>query len=166
MAGISSQSKRKRSEDEEDEMALFRRVRIKTSIFLPDKDSRPGSPESISSVVSLGTASDDDLNMLGDNSNRDVPFQYTQDQRRFLSALLDTFEAANDKIGQLEGDVLKFIQYLRGHLKEDTLIPINRYLSEKLIVALEEDYDSRRNYQCIPVKKQHTLSLTGSWYSE
>jgi hypothetical protein len=64
MAGKSSQLKRKRSEDKMDEVALFRRVRIKTAIFLPDNKSRPGSHESISSVVSLGTASEDDLNML------------------------------------------------------------------------------------------------------
>lgn len=39
--------KRKRSDDEDEEMALFRRVRIKTSIFLPAKESRPGSPASV-----------------------------------------------------------------------------------------------------------------------
>ena len=44
ISGGSSHSKRKRSDDEDEEMGLFRRVRIKTSIFLPAKNSRPGSP--------------------------------------------------------------------------------------------------------------------------
>lgn len=38
--------KRKAPLDEDEEMALFRRVRIKTSIVLPAPDSRPGSPNS------------------------------------------------------------------------------------------------------------------------
>jgi hypothetical protein len=41
----SSKSKRKLPHDEDEEMALFRRVRIKTLIVLPAPDSRPGSPE-------------------------------------------------------------------------------------------------------------------------
>lgn len=37
-------AKRKKPHDEDEEMALFRRVRIKTSIVLPTASSRPGSP--------------------------------------------------------------------------------------------------------------------------
>jgi len=47
MAEKSSQSKRKRNKDDDEEMALFRRVRIKTSIFLLAKESRPVSPVSV-----------------------------------------------------------------------------------------------------------------------
>jgi hypothetical protein len=53
MSGRSSQLKRKRNEDEDEEMALFRRVRIQNSHFLPAKDSRPGSPVSTSSAASV-----------------------------------------------------------------------------------------------------------------
>jgi hypothetical protein len=49
-----SQLKRKRDEYEEDEMAIFRRVRIKTSILLPAEESRPGSPASVSDDDSTG----------------------------------------------------------------------------------------------------------------
>jgi hypothetical protein len=44
VGGKGSHSKRKRSDDEDEDMILFRRVRIKTSIFLPAKESRPGTP--------------------------------------------------------------------------------------------------------------------------
>jgi hypothetical protein len=37
--------KRKRQQDEDEEMGIFRRVRIKTSIVLPSPSSRPSSPE-------------------------------------------------------------------------------------------------------------------------
>lgn len=38
------QLKRKRLQDEDDEMALFRRVRVRTSLTLPSLEPRPGSP--------------------------------------------------------------------------------------------------------------------------
>lgn len=53
MSGKSSQLKRKRNEDKEEDIALFRRVRIETSLFLPAKDSRPKSPVSTSSAASV-----------------------------------------------------------------------------------------------------------------
>jgi hypothetical protein len=51
-AGKPSQLKGRKTDDEDEEMALFRRVRINTSIFLPAMNSRPGSPASVFSSIS------------------------------------------------------------------------------------------------------------------
>jgi hypothetical protein len=57
---VTAARKRKRPGDDDYYLTLFRRVRIKTSIFLPAKDSRPGSP----AVELSGTMDDDEHNAV------------------------------------------------------------------------------------------------------
>jgi hypothetical protein len=102
-----SQLKQERVDDDDEEMGLFRRVCIKTSIVLPAADWRPGSP-----LLLWTTQSSDisDVDLQNDSVKEMLDLESTNKRiGNPATAETDVTNASSDFVKKLRKDLTNFV---------------------------------------------------------